>query len=148
MMNGAIAKGRPPLTSYFVEALTEKIAQSILDLAVALDPSIRITVELEVNEFGANWKADPVTLWQRNSATPDMVLSIEEALRLQPCKIALGGPAADLVKLTDKITQSFGNVIAAIPAPMEVISRIGVRLVMQPDPYRLRMLLDDFLRWI
>jgi len=115
-MNRAIVNGNPPLSGYFKETLPDKVAQSIVSLASKFDLRIRITLELDGYEFGANWTADKATLWKRNSATPDMVLSIEEALLQQPCKIALGGLGTDILKLMDKLTHSFGNTISAIPA--------------------------------
>lgn len=116
IMNGAIAKGNPPLSGYFKEMLPEEIARSIIDLSLEFHPSIRITVELDGYEFGVNWTVDPTTLWQRNSATPNMVLTVEEALLRQPCKIALGGLGTDILKLANKITCSFGNTISVVPA--------------------------------
>jgi len=116
LMNGAIVKGNPPLSGYFKETLPDEVAQSIVSLASEFDPRIRITLELDGYEFGANWTADATTLWQRNSASPDMVLSIDEAVSRRPCKIALGGLGTDILKLMDKLTHGFGNTISVIPA--------------------------------
>jgi Cof subfamily protein (haloacid dehalogenase superfamily) len=115
VMNGAIVTGNPPLSGYFKETMPKEIAQSIIDLALEFDPNIRVTIELDGFEFGANWTTDPTTLWQRNSATPDMVLPIREALLRQPCKIALGGLGTDILKLASKLINTFGNTISAIP---------------------------------
>lgn len=115
VMNGAIVMGNPPLSGYFKETMPKEIAQSIIDFALEFDPNIRVTIELDGYEFGANWTADPTTLWQRNSATPDMVLPIGEALLRQPCKIALGGLGTDILKLAEKLINTFGNTISAIP---------------------------------
>lgn len=116
IMNGAIAKGNPPLSGYFKEMLPEEITRSIIDIASKFHPDIRITLEIEGYEFGANWIADPATLWQRNSATPDMVLSIDEAVLRRPCKIALGGLGTDILKSMDELKHSCGNTISVIPA--------------------------------
>ena len=116
LMNGAIVKGNPPLSGYFKEMLPKEITRSIIDIASKFHPDIRITLEIEGYEFGANWTADPATLWQRNSASPDMVLSIDEAVLRRPCKTALGGLGMDILKLMDKLTHGFGNTISVIPA--------------------------------
>ena len=116
IMNGAIVKGNPPLSGYFKEVLPEEITCNIVALALEFDPAIRITLELDGYEFGANWTADPATLWQRNSASPDMLLSVEEAILRQPCKIALGGLGADILKLADRLIYSFENSISVVPA--------------------------------
>lgn len=115
VMNGAIVTGNPPLSGYFKETLPEEIAQSIIDFALEFAPDIRVTIELDGYEFGANWTADHTTLWQRNSATPDMVLPIGEALLRQPCKVALGGPGVDILTLAEKLINTFGNTISVIP---------------------------------
>lgn len=115
LMNGAIVKGNPPLSGYFKETLPDEVAQSIVSLASEFAPRIRITLELDGYEFGVNWTADPTTLWQRNSATPDMVISVEEALLRQPCKVALGGLGTDILKLIDRLTYRFGDAISVIP---------------------------------
>lgn len=116
IMNGAIAKGNPPLSGYFREMLPDDTARGIIALSSEFHPDIRITVELDGYEFGANWIAEPATLWQRNSATPDMVLTIEESLSRQPSKIALGGIGTDILKLTQKLLSNFGNTISVVPA--------------------------------
>tara|TARA_B100000315_G_C14457673_1_gene532200 strand:- start:13 stop:858 length:846 start_codon:yes stop_codon:yes gene_type:complete len=116
IMNGAVATGNAPLSGHFREPLPEKVTRDIIDLALKFDTGIRITLELDGYEFGTNWEADSETLWRRNSATPDMVLSIKETLSRQPSKIALGGLGTDILKLVDKLSHSFGNTISVIPA--------------------------------
>lgn len=140
IMNGAIVKGSPPLSGYFKEVLPDDIARGIIDLAVTFDPGIRITLELDGYDFGANWTADSDTLWQRNSATPDMVFSIEEALLRQPCKIALGGIGTDILKLTGKLIHSFADTISVIPALWDN-PLLNVTTLQASKPYALRKLL-------
>ncbi len=115
LMNGAIAKGNPPLSGYFKETLPNEFAQSIVSLASEFDSRIRITLELDGYEFGANWTADSATLWERNSATPDMVIPVKEALLRQPRKISLGGLGMDILRLVDKLQHSFGDTISVVP---------------------------------
>ena len=141
IMNGAIARGNPPLSGYFKEILPEEVARDIIALALKINPGIRITLELDGYEFGANWKADPATLWQRNSATPDMVLSVEEALMRKPCKIALGGLGTDILKLADKLTDILGGAISVVPA---LISNpiLNITSLQASKPSALRKLLS------
>ena len=142
IMNGAIAIGNPPLSGYFKEPLPEKVTRDIIDLALKFNSGIGITLELDGYQFAANWvdKADPDTLWQRNSATPDMVLSIEEALSQQPCKIALGGPGTDILKLSDKLNYSFGDTISVIPSLL-AIPLLNITTAQASKPSALRKLL-------
>jgi hypothetical protein len=114
LMNGAIAKGNPPLSGYYKETLSANIMKDIVDCAKSFDPHIRITIEIEGYEFGTNWQWDSTSLWQRNSATPDMVLSIEQAIKRQPCKIALGN--TDIVPLTEILEYKFGGIVSIVGA--------------------------------
>ena len=114
LMNGALAKGNPPLTGYIKENLPYKTLRGIIDCALKEDSHVRITLEIEGYEFGTNWYADPATLWQRNSATPEMVLTLEEALKRNPCKIALGN--TDVPKMEKYLTQQFGDCVSIIAA--------------------------------
>lgn len=119
VLNGAIAIGKGLLSGYFKEHLPEKVIRNIITFALEFNPDVSITLELDGYEFATNWidEVDTKTLWERNSATPDMLLSIEEALSKQPCKIALGGiDRTGILKLADRLTSSFGNFISVIPA--------------------------------
>jgi Cof subfamily protein (haloacid dehalogenase superfamily) len=112
LMNGALAKGNPPLSGYVKETLPDEVLRDIIDCVLTFDPQLHITIEIEGYEFGTNWTWDPETLWQRNSATPDMVLSIDEALKRQPCKVALG--ATDIFLLTQHLSRRFGDSISVV----------------------------------
>ncbi|MEE8413749.1 MAG: HAD family hydrolase [Dehalococcoidales bacterium] len=139
IMNGAIAIGKAPLSGYFKEPLPEKVTRDIIDLALRFDSAISITLELDGYEFGANWidKADPDRLWQRNSATPEMLFSIEEAVSRQPCKIALGGPGTDILKLSDKLNYSFSDTISVIPSLLGIpLLNITARQASKPSALR------------
>ncbi|MBI2850996.1 MAG: HAD family hydrolase [Chloroflexi bacterium] len=116
MLNGGVAIGKIPLSGYFKEPFPETVARRIIKLALELNPHVRVTIELDGYEFGGNWNGDAETLWQRNSATPGMLLSVEEALSRQPCKIALGGDGTDVLKLIDRLENSLGDAISVVPS--------------------------------
>ncbi len=117
LMNGAIAKGNPPLCGYIKETLPDDILLGLIECALSVDPHVRIAIEIDGFEFGSNWTTDPATLWQRNSATPDMVLSLDEALKRRPCKVALGG--TNTVRLAGCLTRRFGNSISVVEARID-----------------------------
>ncbi len=117
LMNGAKATGNPPLSGNFYESLPENILKSIIDCVKEHDPLTRITVEIDGYRFGTNQETDPATLWQRHAATPDMVLSIDAAIKKNPCKIALGG--TDVVKLTEILTQRFADLVSIIDSQLK-----------------------------
>ena len=141
VMNGAIVKGNPPLSGYFKETLSVEITRSIVALASEFDPAIGITLELDGYEFGANWIDDLSTLWERNSASPDMLLSIEEAIVRQPCKIALGGLGIDIFKLADRLIHSFENSISVVPSLFD-IPLLNITSPQASKPSALRKLLN------
>jgi len=139
IMNGAIAIGKAPLSGYFKEPLADTVTRGIIDLAKKFYSDIGITLEIDGYEFGANWidPPDTDTLWQRNTATPDMLFSIEEALSKQPCKIALGGQGTDILKLADKLNYSFGDTISVIPSLLGVpLLNITTRQASKPSALR------------
>ena len=78
------------------------------------DKHTRITIEIEGYEFGTNWNWGKETLWQRNSATPEMVFSLEEAIERNPCKIALGN--TNISQLAEILEKQFGEDISIVGA--------------------------------
>jgi Cof subfamily protein (haloacid dehalogenase superfamily) len=118
IMNGAIAIGKGPLSGYFKEDFPEGIVQNIIDNAMKSSPGVRITIELDGYDFGINWFniLDRNVLWQRNSATIDMVLTIEEALKRQPSKIALGGAGIDFLELAETLRAASGSSLSIVPS--------------------------------
>jgi len=124
IMNGAVAKGVPPLSGYHKVSLPVEIVRTIVSMALASDSHIRVTLEIEGHQFATNWNWDPETLWQRNSATPDMVLSLEAGLRLQPCKIALGALGADYLQTAERLRQQFGDTLSVVPQSDEAVLNI------------------------
>jgi Cof subfamily protein (haloacid dehalogenase superfamily) len=135
LMNGAMAKGNPPLTGYIKENLPHETLRSIIDCALKEDPRVRIILEIEGYEFGTNWHWDPTTLWQRNSATLEMVLTLEEALKRNPCKIALGN--TDVLKMEKYLTQQFGDCVSIIAAFLvNPILNITIKNATKPSAIR------------
>ncbi|MCX6013382.1 MAG: HAD family hydrolase [Chloroflexi bacterium] len=116
MMNGAIVKGNPPLSGFLKETITPVIATDITNLIISRESGARITIELEGFEFGSNVNLEPDILWQINSATPDMVLSLEESISRIPSKITVSGLGKDLSPLASKIATRFSNDVSIIPS--------------------------------
>jgi len=118
LLNGAIATGNPPLSGHFKETLPDDVLPSLVECALSIDPHIRIYVEIDGLEFGTNAIIDPDTLWQTNSATPDMVMSLDESLKRHPCKLALGG--TNTARLSSCLARHFGSSISIVEARMGV----------------------------
>ncbi len=112
LMNGALARGRPPLSGYYRESLTDEILRNIVDCTLNFDNAAHITIEIDGYDFGVNWQVDPEQLWRRNSATPDMVLSLEDALQRNPCKLAIGSTA--ILELAERLKKCYSNEISIV----------------------------------
>jgi Cof subfamily protein (haloacid dehalogenase superfamily) len=116
LMNGAVARGNPPLAGYFKETLPLETLRELLAFGRRVDPAMRVTLEIDGYDFGVDWEIDYSMLWQRNSATPDMVLTIDEAIKRQPCKVALGGAGApvDLPALFARLQERFESELSIV----------------------------------
>ncbi len=120
-MNGALAIGKFPLSGYIKETLTEEMIRGIIDTSLKNDRHTRITIEIEGYEFATTLEGydfakkdslDKETLWQRNSATPEMIIGLEDAIKRKPCKIALGN--TDIFFLAEILSRQFGDVSSIV----------------------------------
>ncbi len=116
VMNGTAALAAPPLSGAFREVLPKGVARGIVDLLAGMGPEVRVTVEIEGWEFGANWAADAETLWQFNAATPDMVMSVDEALTRNPSRIATSRGGSDVSDLAAEVSRRYGDIVSVVPA--------------------------------
>ena len=114
LMAGAMAWGNPPLSGNHRELLPEDVLRGIVECARECDPDFRITIEIDGYSFGTNQTIAPSLLWQRNAATPDMVFTVEEAIKRHPCKVTLR--ATDIPSLRDRLTRQYGNSVAVVEA--------------------------------
>jgi len=124
LMNGAYAKGAPPLAGVVWETLLPAVASDVVELILGMEPEVRVTVELEGYEFGTNASIDSDTLWRMNAATPDMLLSLEEALARKPAKIAVGGLGRELSAVSGEVSRQFGDLVLVVPANGETFLNI------------------------
>ncbi|MBN1191166.1 MAG: HAD-IIB family hydrolase [Dehalococcoidales bacterium] len=115
-LNGTKIIGTAPLSGFRRIAIPPQIAERVVGLISAIEPEARITVEIEGFEFGSNKNPDPETLWRINAATPDMVLSIEEAVARAPSKIAVSANGRDVSAIAQGLSEKFGNYISVVPS--------------------------------
>src|SRR4030042_860074 len=116
LQNGAIGIGNPPLSGHIKEKIATELARDIITTISEIEPEIRITIELEGYGFGTNHPRNPDELWEVNSATPDMQLSLEKALTDEPTKIAAGGLNRKISHIPNAISKRFGNDISVVPS--------------------------------
>jgi hydroxymethylpyrimidine pyrophosphatase-like HAD family hydrolase len=122
--------GKPPLSGNIKESIPEITLRKVVELSLETYPDAWLIVEIEGYEFGANWTEHPETLWKRNSATPEMLLTIEEAIAKQPSKIVIGGIGNDILSLMDILKSDISDSVSIVPAltwqPVLNITRSGV----------------------
>jgi Cof subfamily protein (haloacid dehalogenase superfamily) len=110
--NGSFALGRPPLSGRIKEEIPLPVAEELMAAALALEPELRITIEVEGEIFGTNNPRNPAELWEVNSATPDMQLTLAEALKQGPAKFAVSRRGADITYLAVEIRRRFNGKLA------------------------------------
>lgn len=141
LQNGAIGIGNPPLSGHIKEKIATELARDIITTISEIEPEIRITIELEGYGFGTNHPRNPDELWEVNSATPDMQLSLEKALTDEPTKIAAGGLNRKISHIANAISKRFGNDISVVPSNEMTFLNITSKTATKQDT--LRRLLDS-----
>ncbi len=98
-MNGTIATGRAGLDGDVKHLIDEDDAHEGWRLTNEMAPWARMTLEIDGVRFAVNHDHDINELWAFNKATPTMVVSFEEAIRLGPAKISVNGVGRNLEEL-------------------------------------------------
>jgi Cof subfamily protein (haloacid dehalogenase superfamily) len=136
LMNGALGRAAPPLSGIIRETLPSAVIKDIIRLTLDMEPEARVTLELDGYEFGTNRPRDPDELWKVNAATPDMQLSLEQALSGSPSKIAVGGLGRDLSTVADEISRQFGDLLSVVPANERTFLNITSTRATKPETLR------------
>lgn len=139
-MNGAFAVAAPPLSGHVRETIEPSLAKEIADLAIGVEPKIRITIEVEGYWFSTNIPRDPDELWRVNAATPDMQLPLDAALADKPAKIAVGGLNRDLSHVASAISRRFNTEVSLVLA--EGNTFLNITSSKATKPHTLKQLLD------
>ena len=116
MANGSNARGRVPLSGLVRETIPADVATNIVELILKTEPAVRVVIEIDGFDFGCNMQDPPEQLWELNTATPDMVMSVSEAIAKIPTKITVNGFGRDLSPIVNKISEHFESVISVFPS--------------------------------
>lgn len=114
MQNGAIGIGRAPLSGQTKEPIPQNILPDFFINVFQMEPQLRVTIEIDGESFGTNHPRDPEKLWEINSATPDMQLTLEEALKETPTKIAIGLLDKEITHVAMMIIKKFGEALSVV----------------------------------
>ena len=102
-MNGTIAQGKAGLTGFLKRVMSIEDARICWKRVNEHAPWARMTLEIDGDRFAVNHDDDINELWAFNMATPTMVVSFEEALRLGPVKISINGMNQNLENIEDML---------------------------------------------
>jgi hydroxymethylpyrimidine pyrophosphatase-like HAD family hydrolase len=102
-MNGTIATGRAGLTGSLKRTLDLSDALRCWEAMHELAPWARMTLEIDGTRFAVNHSDDINELWAFNRATPTMVVSFKEAMKLGPAKISVNGANQNLESLAKSL---------------------------------------------
>jgi Cof subfamily protein (haloacid dehalogenase superfamily) len=114
MQNGAIGIGQEPFSGRIKETIPHQILPDLMASIFTMEPRMRVTIELEGESFGTNNPRDPISLWEINSATPDMQLTLEEALKGEPTKVFIGYPDREISYVANAILKRFSDAISIV----------------------------------
>ncbi len=102
-MNGTIATGRAGLSGSFRLPLDLDDARLCWDITNELASWVRMSMEIDGTRFAVNHDDDINSLWAFSKVTPTMVMSIEEAMRLEPVKVSINGMNRNLEHLANEL---------------------------------------------
>jgi hydroxymethylpyrimidine pyrophosphatase-like HAD family hydrolase len=115
-MNGTIAVGRAGLSGSLKQTMDLGDAEICWNLATEIAPWARMTVEIDGTTFAVNHDDDINELWAFNMATPTMLVSFDEALRMDPVKISVNGLDGSLEALASELDKRLSDNTVAIRA--------------------------------
>lgn len=136
LQNGAIGIGVAPLSGNIKEIIPPELTREVIRTILDMEPEMRITVELEGYRFGTNHPREPASLWEVNSATPDMQLPLEAVLDEGPTKIAAGGLNRDVSHVANEISGRFRDSISVVPTSDMTFLNITGKTATKPDTLR------------
>lgn len=108
-VDGAVVDQRDDGHPRHQAPLPDGVARRVAEIAAHTLPEARVIVELAGWEFGCDRPGTPDEIWRYNSATPEMVLSVDAAVERGPVKVAINGIHASVADLDDALASEFGD---------------------------------------
>lgn len=115
-LSGAAALGREPLTGAYSWGIDPSEARRCWDIVSASPLQSRMTVELDGRRFAVSHESDADELWTFNTATSNMIVSLEEALASNPAKVSVNGIGNDLGPIVEELRSALSEDTVVVPA--------------------------------
>lgn len=116
-MGGAAATGRHPLSGEVWRPIDPEQAKLTWEIVAASDAAPRMTMEVDGRRFAVNHDSGVDELWAFNTATPDMLMNVEEALEAGPAKVSVNGLGEDLSPVIKQLRNELdGTRTVVVPA--------------------------------
>lgn len=149
-MSGASAHGREPLSGDFRWPINPDAARVSWDIVQSSPIETRMTVEVDGSKFAVSHESDANELWAFNTATPDMIISLDEAIKIGPAKVSVNGLGNDLTPIFETLQRELNEDSVVVPAldhsfinvhDVNATKSGGVRALIEPN----EMTLDETL---
>ena len=115
-MSGSAAVGRHPLSGSAWNPIDPSQAITTWDIVSASAIPCRMTMETDGRRFAVSHEGDFNELWTLNSATPDMILSLDEAMASGPAKVSVNGIGNDLSTVVERLRAELETGTVVIPS--------------------------------
>jgi hydroxymethylpyrimidine pyrophosphatase-like HAD family hydrolase len=115
-MSGAAGVGRHPLSSSAWNPIDPIQAMLTWDIVSKSPIRNRMTMELDGRRFAVSHESDADELWAFNTATPDMILSLDDAMAAGPAKVSVNGLGNDLSPIVDTLRAELVKGTVIVPA--------------------------------
>lgn len=115
-MSGAAATGRNQLCGEAWNPIEREQAKIAWDIVESSSAQPRMTMEVDGRRFAVNHESDANELWAFNSATPDMIISVEDALEVGPAKVSVNGLGEDLTEIVEALNAAINDQTVVVPA--------------------------------
>ena len=115
-MSGVAAVGRHPLTGTVWRPIDPEQARQTWEIVNSSDIAPRMTMEVDGRRFAVNHDSGVDELWAFNTATPDMILDVTEALDAGPAKVSVNGLGEDLSPIVEQLRDQLDDKTIVVPA--------------------------------
>ncbi len=115
-LSGVAAVGRHPLHGTAWNPIDPDQARLTWEIVSTSPLAPRMTMEVDGRRFAVNHESDADELWAFNTATPDMILTLEEANAAGPAKVSVNGLGSDLSPIVNELRSKLSAETAVVPA--------------------------------